>query len=136
MTTRSRRTYDHRVKEQIIRTRNPDLFPELGIPRSTALSWIRRGPGGVVSFDDDREKGAVLRDRIARLENRISMLTALLRLVFALQRVSGFKLEFCRVPSAVAKRTRLGAVNRARPSMPLSAALRVLASTSGRSCTN
>ena len=64
MTTRSRRTYDHRVKEQIIRTRNPDLFPELGIPRSTALSWIRRGLGEVVSFDDDREKGAVLRDRI------------------------------------------------------------------------
>ena len=69
MTTRSRRTYDHRVEEQIIRTRNPDLFPELGIPRSTALSWIRRGLGGVVSFDDDREKGAVLRDHINKLES-------------------------------------------------------------------
>ena len=126
MTTRSRRIYDHRVKEQIIRTRNADLFPELGIPRSTAVSWIRRGLGEVVSVDDDHEEGAVLRDRIVKLENRISMLTALLRLVFALQRVSGFKLDFCRVPSAAAKRILLGAVNRARQSMPLSAALRVL----------
>ncbi|MFO0570955.1 MAG: hypothetical protein U0263_35300 [Polyangiaceae bacterium] len=33
MLSRSRRTYDHRIKEQIARTGNPDLFPELEIPR-------------------------------------------------------------------------------------------------------
>jgi hypothetical protein len=47
----SRRAYDHRIKEQIIRTGNPDLLPELEIPRSTAVSWIRRGPREVVSLD-------------------------------------------------------------------------------------
>ena len=36
MNSRSGRAYDHRIKEQLVRTRNPDLFPELGIPRSTA----------------------------------------------------------------------------------------------------
>jgi len=128
MTTGSRRTYDHRVKEQIICTGDPDLFPDLDIPRSTALSWIRRGLGEVVSLDDDREEEAVLRDRVAKLENRVSGLTALLKLVLALLRVSGFKLDSCRVPdaTATAKRILLCAVNRARRSMRLSAALRVL----------
>ena len=81
MNTRSRRTYDHRIKEQIIRTGNPDLFPELQIPRSTALSWIRRGVGEVISLDDPHELEAALRSRIVKLESRISMLTAVLRLV-------------------------------------------------------
>jgi len=30
MSHRSRRAYDHRIKEQIIRARDPELFPELG----------------------------------------------------------------------------------------------------------
>jgi hypothetical protein len=53
MPHRSRRAYDHRIKEQIIRAGNPDLLPELEIPRSTAVSWIRRGLGEVVSLDPD-----------------------------------------------------------------------------------
>jgi len=31
MTKRKRRVYDHRIKEQIVRSRNPNLFPELNI---------------------------------------------------------------------------------------------------------
>jgi putative transposase len=46
------RVYDHRIREQIVRTGNPDLFPELEIPRKTALSWIRRGMREVVTLDD------------------------------------------------------------------------------------
>jgi hypothetical protein len=49
MTDRRRRAYDHRIKARIVRTGNPDLFPELEIPRRTALSWIRRGVGDVVA---------------------------------------------------------------------------------------
>jgi len=30
----SKRYYDHRIKEEIIRTKNPRLFPELNIPIS------------------------------------------------------------------------------------------------------
>lgn len=36
------RRYSEDVKDLIIRTRNPNLFPELGIPRTTALYWIER----------------------------------------------------------------------------------------------
>ena len=34
------RCYDHRVRNTIVESANPDLFPELEIPRSTALDWI------------------------------------------------------------------------------------------------
>ena len=44
--------YDHRIREQIVRTGDPDLFPELDIPRKTALSWIRRGMRDVVTVDE------------------------------------------------------------------------------------
>jgi putative transposase len=131
MSHRSRRAYDHRIKEEIIRAGDPGLFPELEIPRSTAASWIRRGLGGVVSLDQD-DKGFALRDRVAKLERRVTMLTAVLRLVLALLRVSGFSLELSRVPDAAGKRRLLGAIERARKSMPLSAALRVLRLSSAR----
>ncbi len=44
MTHRERRSYDHRVKAQIIAADNPDLFPELEIPRyglelDSAWTW-------------------------------------------------------------------------------------------------
>jgi hypothetical protein len=105
---------------QIIRAGNPDLLPALEIPRSTAMSWIRRGPPEVVSFDSDNDGKPALRDRLAKLERRIAMLTAVLRLVLAPLRVSGFKLELSRVPDAAGKRRLLGAIEHARRSMPLS----------------
>ena len=41
-TLRTRRTYDHRIREVICETGDPDLFPELKIPRSTIRNWFRR----------------------------------------------------------------------------------------------
>ena len=70
MTTRSRRSYDHRITEQVIATGNPDLFPELEIPPSTARSWIRRGMPDVVALDDDLDAEAALRNRVVELEQR------------------------------------------------------------------
>jgi hypothetical protein len=116
---------------QIIRAEDPGLLPDLEIPRSTAASWIRRGLGEVVSLDQDDE-GLARRDRVPKLELRVAMLTAVLRLVLALLRVSGFSLELSRVPDAAAKRRLLGAVERARRAMPLSAALRVVRLSSAR----
>ena len=90
MNHRERRSYDYRIKAQVVATGNPNLFPELEIPRSTASSWLHRGLGDVVVLDDDGETNALLRERVARLEGRVSMLTAVLRLVLVLLRISGF----------------------------------------------
>jgi hypothetical protein len=45
----TKRTYDIRVRNAIARSGNPDLFPDLNIPRSTALQWIRKGAKEVVT---------------------------------------------------------------------------------------
>jgi len=37
----ARNVYDPRVRELIRATGNPDLFPELDIPRSTIWGWLR-----------------------------------------------------------------------------------------------
>jgi hypothetical protein len=123
--------YDHRIREQVVRTGNPDLFPELEIPRKTALSWIRRGMREVVTLDDQGWEPAH-HVRIAKLERRVAMLSAILRLVLALLRISGFELEQTRVPDAADKRRLLAAIERACRAMPLSAALRVLGLSSSR----
>lgn len=115
----SRRAYDHRIKKQVIRAGDPGLFPELEIPRSTAVSWIRRGVGEIVSLVQEDGDDPALRDRIAKLEGRVAMLTAVLRLVLAPLRVSGVTLELSLVPDAAGKRRLLGAVERARRAMPV-----------------
>ena len=137
MTQHSPRVYDHRIREQVVRTGNPDLFPEFESPRKTALSWIRRGMREVVTLDDQGWEPAH-HVRIAKLERRVAMLSAILRLVLALLRISGYELERTRVPDAADKRRLLAAIERACccccccKAMPLSAARRVLGLSSSR----
>jgi hypothetical protein len=38
----ARRSYDHRNREMICETGDPDLFPELKIPRPTIRRWLHR----------------------------------------------------------------------------------------------
>ncbi len=45
----TKRTYDIRLRNAIARSGDPDLFPDLSIPRSTALQWIRQGVKDVVT---------------------------------------------------------------------------------------
>ena len=103
MSTCSRRTYDHRIKQQIAKAGNPELFPEFEIPRSTVRSWIRRGMGSVVSLDPDLGAEGELRARVVVLERRTAVLITVVRLLLALLRTSGFKLESCRVPDAACR---------------------------------
>ncbi len=68
MSSRYRR-YDHRIKNMIAETGDPNLFPDLAIPLSTAREWIKKGPQKVVSissFDSSKEfypPGSHLRKR-------------------------------------------------------------------------
>lgn len=55
------------------------------------------------------------RVRIAELERRVARLSAILRLVLSMLRISGFELEGARVPDAADKRRLLSAIDLARP---------------------
>jgi len=78
--TACRRAYDHRMRDLVCDERDPGLFRHLGVPRSTAVSWIRRGPRPVVSADVLAMDGAELQAEVLALRRRIRFLLAIVRL--------------------------------------------------------
>ena len=74
-----RRAYDHRLRDLICEERNPALFAQLGIPRSTAASWIRRGSKPVVTTELFGQDEQQLRARVLKLERRVQLLLAVTR---------------------------------------------------------
>ena len=122
----SRRAYDHRIRQHICRTRNPNLFPELIIPHSTTASWLRRPLPTVVSCQPQLENVTVLRERVHKLETRVRTLAAVVCVHKAMLRVSGFSLEHNRLPEGEAKESVLRALARARTALPLVGILRIL----------
>ncbi len=99
-------------------------LPHLEIPFSTALTWIRRGMPEVVWLDTPDSDNARLRQRIAHLESRVGMLTAVLRLVLTVLRISGFQLG--RTTVSAHRQALLYALDHATKVMSMRAALRVL----------
>jgi hypothetical protein len=66
----SYRKYDPWVKKMIIETGNIRLFPELSIPRTTALHWIRQSIPQKTVFVSDIEKA--YQKRIDHIENQLN----------------------------------------------------------------
>ena len=124
--TAYRRAYDHRMRDLVCEERAPGLFRDLGVPRSTAASWIRRGPRPVVSADILAMDGAELQAEVLALRRRIRFLLAVIRLAFLPVRLSGFRLDSHRVPDGQTKRSILAAIVSAQNAIPLAVALRVL----------
>ena len=75
-----RRSYDHRMRDLVCEEGDPGLFGHLGVPRSTAVSWIRRGPRPVVSADVLSLDQAELQAEVLALRRRIRFLLAIIRL--------------------------------------------------------
>ena len=67
-----RKQYDHRIRQAIVKTGDPDLFPKLAIPDSTRRTWLTRGAAEVVTLDDrdTRDRRAPCDGREAREEGR------------------------------------------------------------------
>ena len=124
--TTGKRSYDHRIRRAICATGNPNLFPDLDIPRSTALSWIRRGCPHVVELNADDDLLADLQARIVKLQRRVAVLHAVVRLLLLIIRVSGFRFDWTRVPDGAKKDAALAGVAKSKKALGLRAALRIL----------
>jgi hypothetical protein len=124
--TTCRRAYDHRMRDLVCEERDPGLFQHLGVPRSTAVSWIRRGSRPVVSADVLAMNCADLQAEVLALRRRVRFLLAIIRLAFVLVRLTCFRLDSQRVPDGEAKRSILAAIASATKAIPLAVALRVL----------
>ena len=120
------------MRDLVCEERDPLLFRDLGVPRSTAASWIRRGPRPVVSAEVLAIDQQQLQVEILALQRRIRFLLAIIRLAFHLVRLSGFRLDSLRVPDGNTKRSILTAVAHAQKALPLAVALRVLRLSTAR----
>jgi putative transposase len=128
MTTTGRppQRYDHRLRDLVQRTRDVTIATDLGVPRSTVRGWLSPAPKVVVSLDVTDLRTSELQQEALELRRRVKKLTALLRLVLALLRSSGFALPRERLPDERAKIRILQAVDRAREFVPLRALLRFM----------
>ena len=132
MAATARKQYDHRIRQAIVQARDPDLFPKLAIPDSTRRSWLTRGVAEVVTLDQRDSEFIELHAAVAKLEKKVAVLTAVVRLLVTLVRVAGITLGQTRLPSAAAKRRVLRAIGRAEPAVGRVAALRILGLTPAR----
>lgn len=121
---RRTRFYDHRLVRAVQDSRDVTIATREGVPRSTAAGWLRQSPrrrahgGGDLAVLE-------LHRRIARLERRVEILTALLRLLLVLLRVA--KPDLSRVRFAGRDKARLlRAVARTRGVLGLRRALTLL----------
>jgi hypothetical protein len=99
----TRRTYDHRLREHVVRAGARALGYGFAIPRSTVSTWQRRGlrPVATIGFlEQNREQ---LLEAIAKLDRRDRILAAVVRLLVALLRVSKFDPGGRRLPEGSAK---------------------------------
>ena len=123
---RSRRRYDHRIREIVCRTGNPAIFHHVRIPRSTTASWLSRGRPSVVSLDDWNHDIALVLDENKRLKRRTERQTAILRLLVVLLKLSRFRLDQERLADGAAKAQVLRAVDRCKDALSLKSALRLV----------
>src|SRR5215831_2180941 len=128
MTTprRPQQCYDHRLRDLVQRTEDVTIATDLGVPRSTARGWLGKAPRVVVRLDVTDLRASELQQEVLALRRRVKKLTALLRLVLALLRSSGFTLAHERLPDACVKIRILHAVDRAHAFVPLRALLRFM----------
>ena len=115
---RTRRAYDHRLREQVIRSGPRCLPKHVAIPRSTVSTWTRRGLRPVVSTEPIEQDRQQLLDSFANLDRRARVLAAVVRLLLALLRASGFSLAGMRLPDGAAKAGILRAIAAGTPFLP------------------
>ena len=131
-TAHPQQRYDHRLRDLVHRTGDVTIATDLGVPHSTARGWLRRAPEVVVSLDVTPLSEADLQHEILQLRRRVETRAALLRIVLALLRASGFTLSCERLPDGRANMRILRAIDRARACIPLRALLRFLSLSPSR----
>jgi hypothetical protein len=113
-TTRTQHRYDHRFRDLIRTTRDIDCALQRGVPRSTARSWLTKPNAEVVTVDVLNRNALRLQQEVLQLRARVKKLTALLRVVLVVFRLSGYALNQARLADGSAKRGLLRAIDRSR----------------------
>jgi hypothetical protein len=121
------RRYDHRLQAMVKSAGSIEIALQQGIPRSTARGWLKRHDlPSVVSTDVIDQDTASLQLEVLALRRKVKRLTALLRLMFVVFKLSKFSLAKTRVPDAKVKQRLLAAIDRCREHLPLQTVTRLI----------
>ena len=131
-TSRARCAYDHRLRDQVVRTGTRCLPKHIAIPRSTVSTWRRRGHRPVVTIEPTEHDRQQLVEAIGMIERQRRILAAVVRILLAMLRASSFTLAGERLPEGVAKAGILRAISSAVPFLPLAVILRIAHLEPGR----
>ncbi len=128
----SYRVYDHRLKRLIVDSENPNLFPSLSIPRSTARQWIRHGISDVVTLPslEMTDRHLLLKFEEQRLE--IERLQASQKLAVFTFSLFGLQIQYRRLPHKDAKKMLLDAIETAKAILPLNKCLETIGLSAAR----
>ena len=102
------------------------------IPRSTVSTWRQRGLRPVVTAETFNEDTQAALDSSARWEKRAQVLAAVVWLLLARLRASGFRLDGNRLPEGKAKAGLLRAITSADAFLPLATILHIIGLEPGR----
>ena len=125
-TTRAQRRYDHRLRDLVRTTRDIDCALQRVVPRSTARSWLTEPTTEVVTVDVLDMDTIRLQQEAIRLRRRAPKLSALLRVLLVVFRMSGYSLNQARLPEGSDKRSLLRALDQSCSALPLRSVLRVV----------
>jgi putative transposase len=129
---RTRRTYDHRLRDLVRDSDDVTIATRLGVPRSTATGWLRRTAGNVVTAEPLSIRERQLQAEVVRLRRAVQAFRAVVRLLVALLRVLGVDLDWRRLPDGEAKSALLRAIDRAKSGLKLRHVLRILGLSASR----
>ncbi len=110
-TNRSNKKYDYRLREIVRSSGDIKQATQLGVPRSTAYSWLTSNPVEIVTADIFDMDNHSLQKEILTLRKRIKRITALFRLLVVLMKVSGFSLDNSRLPDGAKKIKRIRVIS-------------------------
>jgi putative transposase len=125
-TIRTQRRYGHRLRDLVRTTQDIDCAIRRGVPRSTARSWLREPNTEIVTIAVLDMDARQLHQEVLRLRTLVQKLTALLRVLLVVFRMSGYSLNKARLPDGSHKGALLRAIDRSRSALPLRSVLRVL----------
>lgn len=124
--TRTQRRFDHRLRNLVRTTRDIHCALQRGVPRSTARGWLTESDVPEVTVEALNLEATQLQREVLQLRRRVQKLTALLRVLLVVFRMSGYSLSQARLPDGGAKRSLLRAIEQSQATLPLRSVLRVV----------
>jgi hypothetical protein len=114
------------LREIISEAQNQNLFPELKILRSTALSWVRNDAVDVVSLPQLRSSDEKLIIENQSLRQKVEQLSAEKELAVTTFRLFGLQIQYKRLPKGDAKSLLLEAITKAQKTLALEECLKAI----------